>query len=116
ASRTEVSPDDADFFGEFTVDPKGSAGELEANYGAVLTEAERKLTIGQLMRQRLGGHAEYADRLPRGTIELIVRDVGDDGKITSVGLSLEPTPVITSIPAFLSPAELIDRILAMFRR
>ncbi len=116
ASRTEVSPDDADFFGEFTVDPKGSAGELEANYGAVLTEAERKLTIGQLMRQRLGGHAEYADRLPLGTIELIVRDVGDDGKITSVGLSLEPTPVITSIPAFLSPAELIDRILAMFRR
>lgn len=116
ASRTEVSPDDADFFGEFTVDPRGSAGELEINYGAALNEAERKLTIGQLLRQRLGGHAEYADRLPLGTIELIVRDVDEDGKITSVGLSLEPAPAVTNIPAFLSPAELIDRIRALFRR
>lgn len=116
ASRTEVSPDDADFFGEFTVDPRGSAAELEANYGARVSEAEKRLTIGQLMRQRLGGHAEYADRLPLGTIELIVRDVDDDGKIVSVGLSLEPAPAVTNIPAFLSPAELIDRIRAMFRR
>ncbi|RLP26293.1 potassium/proton antiporter [Mesorhizobium sp. YM1C-6-2] len=116
ASRTEVSPDDADFFGEFTVDPRGSAAELEANYGAGVSEAEKRLTIGQLMRQRLGGHAEYADRLPLGTIELIVRDVDDDGKIVSVGLSLEPAPAVTNIPAFLSPAELIDRIRAMFRR
>jgi cell volume regulation protein A len=116
ASRAEVSPDDADFFGEFTVDPKGSAGELEANYGAELTEAERKLTIGQLMRQRLGGHAEYADRLPLGTIELIVRDVDEDGRITSVGLSLEPAPPPANIPAFLSPAELVDRIKTLLRR
>src|SRR5690606_3310113 len=62
ASRTEVDPDDADFFGAFAVDPNHTADELEANYGPGLTEAERKLTIGQLMRQRLGGHAEYADR------------------------------------------------------
>lgn len=116
ASRAEVSPDDADFFGEFTVDPRGSAAGLEVNYGAELTEAEKRLTIGQLMRQRLGGHAEYADRLPLGTIELIVRDVDEDGKITSVGLSLEPAPAVTNIPAFLSPAELIDRIRAMVRR
>jgi len=117
ASRTEVSPDDADFFGEFTVDPNRSANELEANYNPGLTEAERKLTIGQLMRQRLGGHAEYADRLPLGTIELIVRDVDDDGKITSVGLSLEPAPAVAAnIPAFLSPIEMIDRIRGILKR
>jgi len=116
ASRTEVSPDDADFFGEFTVDPRGLAAELETNYGAAIIEAEKKLTIGQLMRQRLGGYAEYADRLPLGTIELIVRDVDEDGKIISVGLSLEPVPAVANIPAFLSPAELIDRIRAMIRR
>ena len=116
ASRTEVSPDDADFFGAFAVDPNRSAGELEANYGPGLTEAEKKLTIGQLMQQRLGGHAEYADRMTLGTIELIVRDVDEDGKITSVGLSLEPAPAAASIPAFLSPVELIDRIRALVRR
>ena len=58
------------------------------------------------MQQRLGGHAEYADRMTLGTIELIVRDVDEDGKIISVGLSLEPAPAAASIPAFLSPVEL----------
>ena len=42
------------------------------------------------MQQRLGGRAEYADRMTLGTIELIVRDVDEDGRIISVGLSLEP--------------------------
>jgi cell volume regulation protein A len=116
ASRTEVSPDDADFFGEFAVDPARSAAELEANYSPGLTDAEKKLTIGQLMQQRLGGHAEYADRMTLGTIELIVRDVDEDGRITSVGLSLEPAPAAASIPAFLSPAELIDRIRGFLKR
>jgi cell volume regulation protein A len=116
ASRTEVSPDDADFFGEFAVDPARSAAELEANYSPGLTDAEKKLTIGQLMQQRLGGHAEYADRMTLGTIELIVRDVDEDGRIASVGLSLEPAPAAASIPAFLSPAELIDRIRGFLKR
>ena len=116
ASRSEVSADDADFFGAFAVDPNRSAGELEANYSPGLTEAEGKLTIGQLMLQRLGGHAEYADRVTLGTIELIVRDVDDGGKITSVGLSFEPAPAVASIPAFLSPAELIDRVRAFLKR
>ncbi len=116
ASRAEVSPDDADFFGAFAVDPARSAAELEANYGPGLTDAEKKLTIGQLMRQRLGGQAEYADRVTLGTIELIVRDVDEDGRITSVGLSLEPAPAIASIPAFLSPIEMIDRIRAFVER
>ena len=110
ASRTEVDPDDADFFGAFAVDPARSAAELEANYGPGLTEAEKKLTIGQLMQQRLGGHAEYADRVTLGPIELIVRDVDENGKITSVGLSLEPAPAVASMPAFLSPGEIGDRI------
>ncbi len=113
ASPTEVSPDDADFFGAFPLDPSHMASELEDNYSPGLTDAELKLNIGQLMLQRLGGRAEYADRITLGPIELIVRDVDDDGKIATVGLSFEPTPQMTSIPAFLSPAELFDRTRAI---
>ncbi len=116
ASRTAVSSDDADFFGAFAVDPAQPAAELEANYSPGLSEAEKKLTIGQLMLQRLGGRGEYADRVTLGTIELIVRDVDENGKVISVGLSFDPSPRLTSIPAFLSPAELIDRIVATFKR
>ncbi|MEW9805793.1 potassium/proton antiporter [Mesorhizobium sp. ZMM04-5] len=116
ASRTEVDPDDADFFGAFAVDPDHSADELEANYEPGLTEAERKLTIGQLMQQRLGGHAEYADRVSLGAIDLIVRDVDEEGTVTSVGISLEPSPSTVTIPAFLSPAELVDRVRERLKR
>jgi cell volume regulation protein A len=68
------------------------------------------------MLQRLGGRAEYADRVTLGTIELIVRDVDEGGRIVSVGLSFEPTPAVTSIPAFLSPGELADRFRALLKR
>ena len=42
ASRTEVDPEDADFFGAFAVDPARPAAELEADYGPGLTEAEKQ--------------------------------------------------------------------------
>jgi cell volume regulation protein A len=114
ASRAEVSPEDADFFGAFAVDPARPAEELEAAYGPGLSEAERRLTIGQLVMQRLGGSAEYADRVTLGPIELIVRDVGDNGRIAALGLSLEPTPTQVSIPLFMYPGALIDRLRAAF--
>ena len=116
ASRAVVDPEDADFFGAFAVDPARPAEELEAAYAPGLTEAERKLTIGALAIERLGGHAEYADRVPLGPIELIVRDVDDKGRITGLGLSFEPAPPAARVPVFLSAGEIRDRIAAFFRR
>ena len=104
ASPTEVSPDDADFFGAFALDPTHMASELEDNYSPGLTEAELKLNIGQLILQRLGGRAEYADRVTIGPIELIVRDVDEAGRISSVGLSFEPTPAGHQHSAFPQPS------------
>lgn len=115
ASRAVVDPEDADFFGAFAVDPARPAEELELAYGPGLTEEERKLTIGALVTERLDGHAEYADRVSLGTIELIVRDVDDKGRITSLGLSFEPTAPVARVPIFLSAGELFDRIARFVR-
>jgi cell volume regulation protein A len=115
ASRATVDPEDADFFGAFAVDPGRPAAELEAAYGPSLTEAERKLTVGQLVVARLGGHAEYADRLSLEPIELIVRDVDEKGRIISLGLSFEPTAPVARVPVFLSAGEIYDRIARLFR-
>ena len=95
--------------------PARSAAELEAAYAPGLTEAEQKLTIGALVTARLGGHAEYADRVMLGPIELIVRDVDDKGKITGLGLSFEPTAPVARVPVFLSAGEIGDRICAFVR-
>ncbi len=115
ASRALVDPEDADFFGAFAVDPARPAAELETAYGIGLSEAERKLTVAALLIERLGGHAEYADRVPIGPVEVIVRDVDEKGHITGVGLSFEPTAPVARVPVFLSAGEIADRVAAFMR-
>ncbi|RWF69984.1 MAG: potassium/proton antiporter, partial [Mesorhizobium sp.] len=80
-----------------------------------LTEAEQKLTVAALVTERLGGQAEYADRVMIGPIELIVRDVDEKGRITGLGLSFEPTAPVARVPVFLSAGEIADRIAAFIR-
>ncbi|PWK64908.1 potassium/proton antiporter [Aminobacter sp. AP02] len=116
ASRAEVDAEDEDFFGAFTVDQTHLAGELEAIYGATIKEEERKLSIGDLIKQRLRGHVEYADRVSLGPIDLIVRDVDDKGRIVAVGLSIEPAPPPPPVPVFLSGSEISQRIRRFFAK
>ncbi|WP_246679202.1 potassium/proton antiporter [Mesorhizobium sp. B2-6-2] len=115
ASRAVVDPEDADFFGAFAVDPARAAAELEAAYAPGLSEAEQKLTVAALVTERLGGRAEYADRVMIGPIELIVRDVDEKGRITGLGLSFEPTAPVARVPVFMSAGEIGDRIAALIR-
>lgn len=114
ASKAPVAADDADFFGAFGIDPKRPASELAAAYGVTVTEAESRLSIAQFMIDRLGGRVEYADRLPLGDIELIVRDLDEQGHIMEVGVSVEPQIAQPRIPVFLSPAELFARLKGLF--
>lgn len=116
ASKVSLASDDEEFFGSFTVEPDHLAREIAAAYGAELREGEADLTIADLMFSRLGGHAEYADRVPLGPIDLIVRDTDDKDHITSVGLSLEPQALAPSVPLLLTAGEIRDRLVAMFRR
>jgi potassium/hydrogen antiporter len=111
ASRATVAADDADFFGAFAVDPLRPASDLTLAYGVLLNETDRRRSIAELMIERLGGRAEYADRVTIGEVELIVRDVGDEGGITEIGLSFEPQTQ-ARIPVFMSPGELKDYVLS----
>jgi cell volume regulation protein A len=116
ASRAEVDPEDEEFFGAFPLDPKRPASELDDAYGIGLEAEEKELTIGELMTERLGGHAEYADRVLIGPVELIVRDVDEKGRIISVGLNIEPAgPAPTRLPMFLSAGEFKDWIASLLR-
>lgn len=116
ASKADVGPEDEDFFGAFAVDPARPAEELALAYGAELSEAERRLTIEALIRERLEGRVEYGDRIPMGPIELIVRDVDEKGRITGVGLSVEPAPPPPRVPFFLSLVELRNSVAALMAR
>ncbi|WP_295813006.1 potassium/proton antiporter [uncultured Nitratireductor sp.] len=110
ASPAAVDPEDADFFGAFPVDPERPASDIEAAYAPGLSEEDQKKTIAELMRERLGGRAEYGDRTTLGQIELIVRDVDEDGGITAIGLSMEPLAPDVRVPLLLSPRDMLRRL------
>jgi len=116
ASPAPVAGDDADFFGAFSIDPARPALDLQAAYGIDLRDDEQVLTIAELMTRRLGGRAEYADRISLGPVDLIVRDVGEQGRIESVGVSLEPEAAQRQVPMFLTGRELAAKIRGLFGR
>ena len=47
-----------------------------------------EMTIGEYLMHELHGQPVAGDRIPFGTAELIVREVGDAGEVTQVGLAL----------------------------
>ena len=107
ASKLAVSEDDNEFFGTFTIDPSRSGEELDNAYGpGLINEAEKALTISELMERRLGGKPDYADRVKIGRIVLIVRKIDEHGIIKMVGISLEPVAPATRLPLFLNLREM----------
>lgn len=113
-SRMELDPEDAEFFGAFAVDPGRPAADLDTAYGVGLSQAELKSTIGEVLLARLGGWAEYGDRLTLGPIELIVRDIDEKGRVTGIGLSFEPTEPQPLVPRLLGSGNLRALVEAVF--
>ncbi|MCY0096515.1 potassium/proton antiporter [Hoeflea ulvae] len=111
ASQVAVGENDNEFFGTFTIDPGRTGEELDRAYGpGLLSDADKSLTIAELMEQRLGGRPDYADRVKIGRIVLIVRQTDDKGDIKTVGISLEPVAPATRLPLFLNFREIIQGI------
>jgi cell volume regulation protein A len=112
ASPARVEVDDEEFFGAFSIDPSRPVRDLQSAYGIELRPNEEDMTIAEMMASRLGGQAEYADRVSVGPVELIVRDVDDQGRVETVGVSLEPEAQNPQVPLFLTGREVATRIRA----
>jgi cell volume regulation protein A len=116
AHRAELDPDDEEFFGTFAISPNRPATELDAAYGpGLLSETEKGLTVAELILARLGGRADFADRIRLGSIILIVRDIDEHDHISSVGISMEAVEPPTTLPVFINLREMSERIRARFR-
>ncbi|MEE2691285.1 MAG: potassium/proton antiporter [Pseudomonadota bacterium] len=91
ASPAELTERDLDYFGEFTVEPQRCIGDLAKAYDIAIAETDAAMTIGAYLERYLASPLGRGDRLLLAPIELIVRDVDEDGHPTSVGLALEPS-------------------------
>ena len=115
ARREKLSPDDSDFFGAFAIDPAQPAGLIADVYGAIVSAEDRARPIASLLSDRLGGRAEFADRVNLGPVDVIVRDIDERGRVVEAGVSFEQRAE-PPVPAYLSPQTLIEKLAALIRR
>ncbi|MBC2772317.1 potassium/proton antiporter [Rhizobium sp. AQ_MP] len=117
ATEAPVEEDDGEFFGTFAISPATHVRDLDEAYGPLsITDSERGKTVAEMITQRVGGRADYADRVRLGTIVLIVRDIDEHGHIASVGVSMEPVEPATTWPIFLNIRELAHATRDYLRR
>lgn len=83
------------FFGEFAVAPDCMAGDLASAYGFVLPPEENQRRLDDLLVARLGRPAVPGDRVAIGGFVLVVRAMGKDGRIASIGLKC-PLPEVSA--------------------
>lgn len=88
ASRAELDPADIDFWGELPIAPDARLAALAASYDLALEPDPAAPSVADHMERLLGGRAEPGDRVALGAIDLIVRRVDEEGRITEIGLSL----------------------------
>jgi cell volume regulation protein A len=94
ASQTAIRRDDPDLFGEFVVPASAPLAELSRTYGFEPTARDRERRVGEVLTREFGDALAIGDRLAYGPIELIVRTLGDDGRIETVGIALEPVRLV----------------------
>ena len=73
------------------------------------------MTVGEMMLSRLGGQADYADRVRLGPIILIVRDIDETNHVSSIGISMEAVEPQHTLPIFLNIHEIAERMRNKFQ-
>jgi cell volume regulation protein A len=117
ASPAVLEADDKDFFGEFVIDPTKTAGQLAELYDIPADSIEMGKTIDEVIRGRLGQHAEIGDRISIGDVELVVRETADDGTIKTVGLAIRPLHTAPAqVPFFMNARQLLAWLKERWRK
>lgn len=111
ASKAPVEETDEEFFGTFQIAPGRPVEELLQAYGPMsASESEAGMTVAELIEHRIGGKPHYGDRVRLHNIVLIVSDTDENGRISKVGVSMEPVAPATNLPIFLDLREIRSRI------
>lgn len=116
ASPAVLKGDDKDFFGEFPIEPDKPVLEIGKAYSMETEVKDPEMTVADFIRYRLGGAVELGDRVSCGDVELVIREMTDDGRIASVGLVTDPgVSASAKIPLFLNAREIFDRLKKVWR-
>ena len=109
ASPAPLDANDTEFFGAFAIAPDKNLRDLGEAYEIPVHGQDADSSISEYILKRVGGHADVGDRVALGDIELVVREVDENGAIKSVGLSVEPRPSRSAFSAHLFECSRIAR-------
>lgn len=101
-----------DDLGEFVLAASSPFGDVCDQYGLPCEAADRGRAIGEIMLERLPKAFVIGDRIKHDSVELVVRTV-EKGRITQVGLELEPE--IERLPILRIWRRLTGRLLTAAR-
>jgi cell volume regulation protein A len=87
--ETELSEAEASVLGEFSFDPAIRMADLAEMYEFPIPTNDRDLTADEFLRRHRRRKPEAGDRYRLGPIELVVQAI-EDGKITRIGIELDP--------------------------
>jgi cell volume regulation protein A len=117
ARPASLDPSDREFFGDFAIDPDSQMSALADAYGFAISAEEAKLSVADFIHRRLHGTVEIGDRIPVGTVELIIRELDDSAEIASIGLAVEPSRAARpKLPLFQSRSEIRDTLASLLSR
>lgn len=114
ASPVQLSLDDRELFGDFVLSPKARLAEIGQAYGFESTGSDSDLTLGELLQREFGAGIGIGDRLTRGPMELVVRALDAEQRVTEVGLVLDPGGAAAALP--LPGRQMLRRLRARWRR
>lgn len=78
------------FFGPFVVDGSALLSDIAHAYGFSLADDESKLTLGEFMAARVGGHPVVGDDVNWHDIHWVVNEVAGD-RVLKVGVRFSQT-------------------------
>mgnify|MGYP000001595998 CR=1 FL=1 len=90
AATRRPEKSDRQFFGDFALAPDVTLSDIAASYGVAVPLRDSGLTVSEALAREFDSAPTVGDRLRLGKVELIVRDVGNDGRVAEVGLALKP--------------------------
>ncbi|WP_448187675.1 potassium/proton antiporter [Azospirillum sp. sgz301742] len=108
---------DREFYGDLVLSPDATVEQIAEMYGLPLALQNATRSLRALFHHEYPKGFELGDRLRMGGIELIVRDLDDEGEIASVGLDLDPVPTNkTRLPLLLRPGQIRERMETWWSR
>lgn len=117
ARPAALSSEDHEYFGHFTLDAEGRIGDAAKLYDFRVADDEAELSVADFLKKRLGAFADRGERLAVSPVELIVRELDEQGRIVDVGLALTPGRASTPrLPLFQNAEEIVAGLRAWVRR